>query len=207
MNAAPGTPPSHPGPSAAPGDVTRILLDAPTAPRHSAEALLPLVYAQLRAAAQQELSRERTGHTLQATALVHEAYLKLVGPRDLPWQNRAHFYAAASEAMRRILIDHARARAAASRGGPDARKAAISLTTLPDLSSETQSAGFLILDEAITRLSEVDPQAASVVHLRYFAGMSIDQTAAALDLSPATVKRAWPFARAWLRESIEAGRI
>ncbi len=169
--------------------------------------LLPLVYDQLRAAAQRCLQQERRAHTLQATALVHEAYLKLVGPRELPWRNRAHFYAAAAEAMRRILVDHARARSAAIRGGPDARRAAINLAALPDLASPAESAGFLILDEAIARLESVDAEAASVVRLRYFAGLSIEQTAGALGLSAPTIKRSWAFARAWLKEAIENGRI
>lgn len=168
-----------------------------------AETLLPLVYDELRAAAQACLARERPGHVLQATALVHEAYLKLVGPRALPWRNRAHFYAAAAEAMRRILVDHARARAAAKRGGPEARRAALELASLPDPRSELESSGFLILDAALVRLESVDPDAAAVVRLRYFAGLDVEGTAAVLDQSPATVKRTWAFARAWLRDTIE----
>lgn len=171
-----------------------------------AERLLPLVYDQLRSLAQRELRGESPGHTLQATALVHEAFLRLVGPRDLPWQNRAHFFAAAAEAMRRILVDHARMKSAAKRGGPEARRAAIDLAGLPDPSSEEQSVGFLILDAAITRLQQVDPEAAAVVHMRYFAGLSIDQTAAALSVSAPTVKRLWAFARGWLKEAIDHDR-
>lgn len=171
-----------------------------------AELLLPLVYAELRSAAQQYLHRERAGHTLQATALVHEAFLKLVGPREVPWQNRAHFFSAAAEAMRRILVDHARAKGADKRGGADARRAAIDLAGLPDPASERESAGFLVLDEAILRLQGVDPDAAAVVRLRYFAGLSVDETAAALGVSAPTVKRAWTFARGWLKEWIESDR-
>ena len=143
---------------------------------------------------------------MQATALVHEAYLKLVGPREIPWQNRAHFYAAAAEAMRRILVDHARAKAAIRRGELDGRRAALELSSLPNPESERESAGFLILDEAIERLESVDPEAAAVVRLRYFAGLSIEETAAALGVSAPTVKRAWAFARGWLKEAIESGR-
>jgi len=172
----------------------------------SAEELLPLVYSQLRAAAQAQLGRERAGHTLQATALVHEAYLKLVGPRELPWRNRAHFYAAAAEAMRRILVDHARSRAAFKRADGDARRAALELTALPDPQSDKENSGFLILDGALSRLEAVDPQAAAVVQLRYFAGLDIDSTAAALGVSSATVKRTWAFARAWLKDVIESER-
>lgn len=187
--------PCHPSPSGPPADSPR-----------RADELLSLVYAELRAAAQVYLSRERPGHTLQATALVHEAYLKLAGPRAKGFENPAHFYAAAAEAMRRILVDHARARAASKRGGADARRAAIELATLPDPASERESAGFLILEEAISRLARVDPDAAAVVRLRYFAGLDVGQTAAALDSSPATVKRTWAFARAWLKDVIENDR-
>src|SRR6185436_7702463 len=132
----------------------------------AASQLLPLVYDQLRRAAQLDLAGERTGHTLSATALVHEAYLKLAGPREVSWAGRSHFYAAAAESMRRILIDHARARATAIRGGHggvEARRAAVNLASLPDLDSETESAGFLILNDAIARLECVDPEAADVV--------------------------------------------
>ena len=165
--------------------------------------LLPLVYAELRAAAQACLRGERRGHTLDATALVHEAYLRLVGERSLPWVNRAHFFAAAAQAMRRILVDHARAKAAARRGGPEARRAAVELAAMPDPASELENAGFLILDEALERLEAVDPDAAAVVRLRYFAGLGVEETAAALGSSTATVKRTWAFARGWLKDAIE----
>jgi RNA polymerase sigma factor (TIGR02999 family) len=124
----------------------------------------------------------------------------------VPWQNRAHFYAAAAQAMRRILVDHARTKSAAIRGGPDARRAALELGSLPDPSSARASAGFLILDEAIGRLEGVDAEAAAVVRLRYFAGLSVDDTAAALSISAPTVKRAWAFARGWLKDAIESER-
>lgn len=169
--------------------------------------LLPLVYDQLRKLAQQSLHGERAGHTLQATALVHEAFLRLVGPREVPWQSRAHFMAAAAEAMRRILVDHARRKTAQKRGGPAAVREALDLESLPDPHSERDNAGFLILDAAIQRLQEVDPEAGQVVHLRYFAGLSIEETAAALGVSTPTVKRAWAFARGWLKEAIQSGRF
>lgn len=195
-------------------DVTRLIPAAAVGDKGAAEQLLPLVYEQLRGAAQKALREERTGHTLQATALVHEAFLKLAGPREVPWRNRAHFYAAAAEAMRRILVDHARARSAEKRGGGGrdgwdevARRAAVSLSGLPNLASEEESSGFLILEGAIARLESVDAEAASVVRLRFFAGLSVEQTAAALDVSAPTVKRSWAFARAWLKEAIEAGRV
>jgi len=181
-----------------------VLLDDRRGASERVAALLPDVYADLRAAAQAALRGERADHTLNATSLVHEAYLRLVGPREIPWQNRAHFFAAAAEAMRRILIDHARAKAADRRGGGSARRAAIELTQLPDPNSPEESAGFLILDEAILRLEAVDPEAAAVVRLRYFSGLSVEETALALDASTATVKRDWAFARAWLKDAIEA---
>lgn len=188
-------------------EATQLWLEVAGGNGAARDRLLGLVYDQLRATAAKSLRHERAGHTLSATALVHEAYLKLVGPRDVPWQSRAHFFAAAAEAMRRTLIDHARAKAAKSRGGPGARRAALDLSELPDPESEEQNAGFLILDEAIARLEGVDPEAATVVRLRYFAGLSVEQTAAAMDVSAPTVKRAWAFARGWLKEAIESGRV
>jgi RNA polymerase sigma factor (TIGR02999 family) len=170
----------------------------------STGALLPLVYQQLRATAKRHLAGERKDHTLQATALVHEAYLKLVGPRQIPWQNRAHFFAAAAESMRLILLEHARAKAAAKRGGPEARRAALDLSSLPDPNCETQSAGFLILDDAISHLRQVNERAATVVRLRYFAGLSVEEAALAMGVSEPTVKRAWAFARGWLKDAIES---
>lgn len=187
-------------------DATLLMNAAADGDKAAADRLLPLVYDQLRGAAQRHMMGEARGHTLSATVLVHEAYLKLAGPRQIPWAGRAHFYAAAAEAMRRILIDHARAKAAAIRGGPDARRAALNLAALPDPASETESAGFLILDDAIVRLERADKEAAAVVRLRYFAGLSIDQTAAALGVSAPTVKRTWAFARAWLKDAIESDR-
>ena len=187
-------------------DATILMNAAASGDRAAADRLLPMVYDQLRGAAKRHMLGEAKGHTYSATALVHEAYLKLAGPREMPWTGRAHFYAAAAEAMRRILIDHARAKATVARGGPEARRAAVNLSALPDPNSESDSAGFLILDEAIARLESVDRDAAAVVRLRYFAGLSIEQTAAALGVSAPSVKRTWAFARGWLKEAIEAGR-
>lgn len=191
-----------------PGTNATVLMNAAASgDRGAADRLLPMVFEQLRAAAQKQMMGERAGHTLSATALVHEAYLKLTGPRDVPWAGRGHYYAAACEAMRRILVDHARARVAKARGGVDgaaARRAAVRLQGLPDPGSDEENSGFLILDGAIARLEGVDEQAASVVRLRYFAGLSIEQTAMALGVSTPTVKRTWAFARGWLREAIES---
>jgi len=188
-------------------DATQIMIAAADGDPEAADRLLLLVLDQLRHQARRELAHERPGHTLSATALVHEAYLKLAGPRDVPWAGRAHYYAAAAEAMRRILVDHARARATHKRGGPEARRAAVNLVSLPDLNSSAESSGFLIINEAIERLERVDAEAANVVRLRFFAGLTVEQTAAALDVSVPTVTRTWAFARGWLREAIESERI
>ena len=190
-----------------PEDATLLMVAAADGDQAAADRLLPLVFDQLRSAAQRQLAGERPGHTLSATALVHEAYLKLAGPREVAWAGRGHFYAAAAEAMQRILVDHARAKAAHIRGGPEARRAALNLASLPDPNSEVESSGFLILHDAITRLGSVDGEAAAVVRLRYFAGLTIEQTAAAMGVSAPTVKRTWAFARGWLREAIESERV
>ncbi|MHC5025074.1 MAG: ECF-type sigma factor [Planctomycetota bacterium] len=186
-------------------DATALLGAAAAGDRQAADELVPLVYAQLRRAAQQQLAAERdggAGHTLSATALVHEAYVKLIGPRRVPWAGRAHFYAAAAAAMRQLLVDHARAKAGPKRGG-DRKRMALDLRSLPDLECPEESEGFLILDETISRLESEDPQAAEVVRLRFFAGLTVEETAAALDVSAPTVKRRWAFARAWLKDAIE----
>ncbi|MEQ1826537.1 MAG: sigma-70 family RNA polymerase sigma factor [Pirellula sp.] len=175
-------------------NVARVLRQVASGDPAAAGDLLPLVYDQLRALAQQRMMQERPGHTLQATALVHEAFLRLVGPRETPWAGQAHFYAAAAEAMRRILVDHARSRHRLKRGGAAVR---IPLNVL-DLASAEDSEEILALDEAISRLEQQEPKVAEVVRLRFFAGLSIDQAAESLGVSPRTIDRHWKFARAWL---------
>jgi RNA polymerase sigma factor (TIGR02999 family) len=191
---------------AAPSNDATVLLNAAAAgDRQAADELVPLVYGQLRKAACLQLAAERdggAGHTLSATALVHEAYLKLIGPRQVPWDGRAHFYVAAATAMRRMLVDHARAKAGPMRGG-GRRREALDLRSLPALDSPEQSEGFLILDDTISRLEDADPKAADVVRLRFYAGLTVEETAAALGVSAPTVKRTWAFARAWLKDAIE----
>jgi RNA polymerase sigma factor (TIGR02999 family) len=174
-------------------DVTRALAEVESglAPERK---LLPLVYEQLRAEANRLMVGERAEHTLQPTALVHEAYLRLFGDRQIPWQNRAHFYAAAAEAMRRILIDHAKARGRQRRGGG---KRPIPLS-LADVADSWHVEEIMSLDDAVRRLEERDPALAEVVRLRFYAGLSIEETAAALGVSPATVKRRWEYGRTWL---------
>jgi RNA polymerase sigma factor (TIGR02999 family) len=159
--------------------------------------LLPLVYEHLRGAAQQRMAAERDGHTLSATALVHEAYLKLVGPRKVPWEGRGHFYAAAAQAMRRILIDHARARQA--RGG-----GALRLEDIGDVGAlaAADSGQILAVEAALARLEDEDPEAAAVVRLRFFAGLSVDRAAEVLGISPRTAARLWAYARAVLYREV-----
>ncbi len=174
--------------------VTQILNRAGAGDRAAVDELLPLVYDQLRQDAQQRMAGERPDHTLDATALVHEAYLRLVGDRRLPWQNRAHFYAAAAEAMRRILLDHAKARGREKRGG-GRKRVPLSVADIADSWNFEET---LSLDEALRRLMDRDPNIGRVVQLRFFTGLSIDDTAEALGVSAATVKRRWEFGRTWL---------
>jgi len=176
------------------------------APGASAEELLPQVYAQLRRAAQRQLATERPGHTLSATALVHEAYVRLAGPRELPWKGRGHFYAAAAEAMRRILIDHARSRVGRGASAQESRRRALRISGVGTIEISDDLSGILALDDAVVRLEGVDPQAALVVRLRFYAGLSVANTALSLSLSERTVKRDWAFARGWLRAELERQR-
>lgn len=184
-----------------PSPATQLILAAGAGDASAAESLLPLVYSQLRAIAEQRMAGERPGHTLQATALVHEAYVKLVGGGDIPWSGRAGFLRAASEAMRRILIDHARRRNAQKREGPAVRP---TLEDVADLASQGDPLEILAFDEAFLRLEGEHPQTAAVVRLRFYAGLSVEDTAAALSLSPRTVNREWTFARAWLHGALGA---
>lgn len=177
--------------------VTEILKQVAAGEAHAADALLPLVYEQLRAIARQRMRAERPDHTLQATALVHEAYARLVGNDEIAWDSRGHFFIAAAEAMRRILVEHGRARARQKRGGPSADRRRVPLSVV-DLAQSENLEEILILDEALCRLSKMSPEMADVVHLRFFAGLSIEETAKALGISTPTVKRRWTWARAWL---------
>ncbi len=180
-------------------DATLLMAKAAQGDRAAADGLLPLVYDQLRRAAQVEMAAERQDHTLSATALVHEAYLKLVGPREVAWVSRRHFYAAAAEAMRRILIDYARARGRLKRGPtPLSLQEASVLLSVADLASEAHADQIVRLDEAVQRLEAEDPGVAQIVRLRFYAGLSAEETAAALGKSTATVGRDWAWARAWL---------
>jgi len=174
-------------------DATELLSAAARGDGRAVDRLLPLVYEQLRRSAQLDLARERADHTLSATALVHEAYLKLVGPRELPWANRAHFYAAAAEAMRRILLDHARAHGRRD-GGRVTLEEVRDVASLADAGSER----ILAVDEALERLAVEDPEAAAIVRLRFYAGLSVEEAAEASGVSPRTAARLWTYARAVL---------
>jgi len=179
-------------------NVTRLLLEWGDGNQQALEALVPLIYKELRNLAHNFLYRERLGHTLQTTALVHEAYLKLIDQNDARWQNRAHFFAIAAQAMRRILIDSARKHAAAKRGGPQAE---LSLDEVADIALEPDI-NLLKLDEALNELAKIDPRQSRIVELRYFGGLTIEETAEVISVSPATVKREWMMARAWLHQEI-----
>ena len=179
-------------------DVTRILSAIEHGDPLAAERLLPLVYDELRALAAQKLAREKAGQTLQATALVHEAYMRLVGAQDPGWNGRGHFLAAAAEAMRRVLINRARDRGRLKRGG-DRRR--VELENLCD-PFEAPDEDLFDLDEALDRLAGAYPRPAELVKLRFFTGLSLAEAAAALGISTRTADREWMFARAWLRDAL-----
>lgn len=184
-------------------DVTRILNAIEEGDTQAAEQLLPVVYDELRKLAAQRMKEEATGHTLQATALVHEAYMRLVGDNtDVRWDGRGHFFAAAAEAMRRILIDHARAKGAVKRGG-GLQKLQLGPA---DLTFESASAELLDLDDALIKLAKEDPVKADLVKLRFFAGLTLDDASKVLGISPATADRYWAYARAWLFDAIDQDR-
>ena len=185
--------------------VTRLIKAAGAGDPKAAESLLPLVYDELRRLAAAQLSKEPAGQTLQPTALVHEAYLRLVGGEAIEWQGRGHFFAAAARAMRRILIDRARRHRAGKHGGDRAR-AELREDLIADPTPGTGGSGIdlLRLDAALARLEARDSRQAEIVLLRYFAGLSIEQTGEALGVSIGTVKNDWVFARAWLRRELES---
>ena len=176
-------------------DVTQILERVEQGDGKAAEELLPLVYEELRKLAAAKMAQEAGGQTLQPTALVHEAWLRLAGPREgQAWENRGHFFAAAAEAMRRILIENARRKSRLKRGGQQER---VDLDQV-QLATESDPATVLSIDQALERLAKTHPQKAELVKLRFFVGLSLTEAARALDLSETTAKRHWAFARAWL---------
>lgn len=183
------------------GDVTRLLDQWHAGDNEALKALVGEVYAELRKLAAGLLKDERADHTLQATALVHEAYVRLTGIREMRLENRRHFYGAAAMAMRRILVEHARRRRAEKRGGPGIEH--VPLDESIEAAIDTRI-DFERLDEALEALAVIAPDKARIVELRYYVGLSIDETAEILEVSPATVKRHWLFARAWLTRALDS---
>jgi len=181
--------------------VTELLVRWRKGDRQALDALIPLVYGELRRIAQHFLQREKPGHTLQSTALVHEAYVRMVGQNLPEWQSRAHFFGIAAQLMRQILVDHARARQAAKRGGDVFKLSLDESTAMP----EQRDLDLIALDDALKSLTELDPQQSRIVELRYFAGLTIEDTSEVLGISPATVKRDWATARAWLQREMMRG--
>ncbi len=179
-------------------EVTDLLNDWSNGDQEALNKLMPLVYDELHRLASRYLRHERIGHTLQTTALVHEAYLKLVDQKKANWHNRVQFFAAAAKVMRHVLVDYARSRKAAKRGGDYCR---LSLDEAA-ISSEEKDADLVVLDEALDNLAAIDPQQCRVVELRVFGGPTVEDTAATLGISPRTVKREWSMAKAWLHRQI-----
>ncbi len=178
--------------------VTQLLVRWRGGDREALDALMPIVYADLRRMARQYLQRERPDHTLQSTALVHEAYVRLIGQKLPEWQNRAHFFGVAARLMRQILVEYARSHQAAKRGG-----SACKVTLDEDLMLPQQhNVDVILLDDALLDLAKLDPQQSRIVELRFFAGLSIDDTSEVLGISPATVTRDWTTARVWLYREI-----
>jgi RNA polymerase sigma-70 factor, ECF subfamily len=182
----------------APRDVTRLLAEFSGGDEHALAELMPLLYSELRRLASYYLQRERSNHTLQATALVHEAYLRLVDQKEGGWANRNQFMAVASQLMRRILVDYSRRHSSAKRGG-NAEKVYLEESAVV---SKGRAADVVELDDALTRLAELDPEQARLVEMRFFGGLSIEETAGVLGVSPATVKRNWSVAKAWLAREL-----
>ena len=184
-----------------PQNVTQILNAASGGDHNAADALLPLVYDELRSLAARHLQRERPGHTLQATALAHETYLRLVDQTRVNWSGRAHFLAVAATLMRRILVNHEKARRREKRGGGAARAA----LTEGALQTPAESLDLLALDEALSRLATIDPQQCRIVELRFFGGLTVEEVSQVVGTSERTVHREWTFAKAWLRGEISKG--
>ncbi|MEP6903710.1 MAG: sigma-70 family RNA polymerase sigma factor [Actinomycetota bacterium] len=179
--------------------ITRMLREWSDGYREALEELMPLVYDELHKQARRYLRRERSNHTLQTTALIHEAYLKLIDQRDVDWESRTHFFAVASNMMRRILVDHARAKHREKRGGAGEN---LPLEEAMMVVSDEKTIDLIALDEALNRLAEFDEQQSRIVELRYFSGLSLEATAAALKVSRTTVANDWAMAKAWLHREL-----
>jgi RNA polymerase sigma factor (TIGR02999 family) len=182
--------------------VTKLLARWRSGDQHALDALMPLVYSELRQLAQHYLRRERSDHTLQSTALVHEAYLRLAGQNAPQWQNRAHFFGIAAHLMRQILVEHARGRGAAKRGGGATKITLDESLGMSMAIAQQNEVDVIVLDKALHDLTEMDAQQGRIVELRFFGGLTIEDTSEVLGISPATVKREWITARAWLFRAI-----
>jgi RNA polymerase sigma-70 factor (ECF subfamily) len=188
----------------APGDnVTHLLAQLRDGNQEAASQLIPLIYSEMRRMAGAYMQRERPGHTLQATALVHEAYLRLAGGQQGPWRNRAHFFAIAAHVMRQVLVDHARRRHSGKRGGANVRK--VDVDAEPLIGAENTE-DVIALDEALDRLAKLDPRQSRLVELRFFAGLDVEQLAEVMGLSPTTIKREWRSAKAWLHGELRMAK-
>ena len=181
--------------------MTRWLIAGSEGDAHALDSLLPLVYEELHRQAARFFRRERQGHTLQPTALVNEAYLRLINQHEVTWQNRAQFFGVAAQIMRRILVSHARARDAKKRGG-----AAQHITLAESAAAPQRDMNLLALDDALTRLETIDPDKSRMVELRFFSGLSVEETAEVMGVSPRTIDRQWQTAKAWLHREISAGK-
>ncbi len=181
-------------------EITELLLAWNRGDDRARDELMPLIYDELRRVARNLLRRERPGHTLQPTALVNEAFLRMVDQSRVNWQNRAHFFGAAARLMRQVLVNHAEARQAAKRGGQAER---VSINEI-DLTAVEHEVDLVALDETLKRLEQIDPPQSRIVELRYFSGLTIEEIAEVMNISPATVKREWSTARAWLRRELSS---
>jgi RNA polymerase sigma factor (TIGR02999 family) len=182
-------------------EVTELLAEVKLGRKDAFDRLMPLVYRELRRVAGHQLRGERVGHTLQATALVHEAFLRLVDQSHADWESRAHFFAAAAQLMRRLLVDYARRRGAAKRGVP----VTLNEEIFPGNSASDQTEEILAVDQVLERLAALDPRQARVVELRYFGGLSVEETAEVMGVSTRTVKLDWAMAKSWMKERLKAG--
>ncbi len=185
-----------------PENITDLLVSYGRGDKESLDKLMPVVYDELRRQAARYLRREQAGHTLQTTALIHEAYVRLVDQRNVQWQNRAHFFGIAAQMMRRILVDHARTKKRAKRGGSDIK---VSLDDAA-VAVKGQDLDVVAVDEALSRLAKIDEQQSRVVELRFFSGLTVEETAEVMGISPATVKRDWSMAKAWLHRELSGDR-
>ena len=184
-----------------PQDLTQLLVKCRQGDRQALDELMPVVYHELQGLAKRYIARERPGHTLQSTALVHEAYLKLVGQKDVQWQNRAHFFGVAAQLMRRLLVDHAPRRKSGKRGSGGTRITLVEgLATVEPVDIDT-----IALDDALKSLERLDPRKGRLVELRFFGGLTIEETAEVMGTSAGTVKREWQFTKAWLHRHIQQG--